>query len=285
MWYQQQSEDYRPLFWVAGRPIYANALLVALHVLVFLICGICISFMGLDVMVNALALDTYSVWHLQVWRLVSYVFFDPNFFVRASFWFPWNMLVLWFCGREVEQLVGRKSYLALYAMLVVVPAVLLSLLGLAMGQDFGYVTCADAVFGVFIAFATIYPGAMPWMLVNIPMWVLAWIGLGLSTFLDFVNHAWTAMFMIWAASATAYLTMRYVGAGRGMNWLTDWIESRRAERLARKHDIKVLTEKKTSESLDAILEKISRSGIDSLTPSERSALEKARAKLLDRDRR
>lgn len=284
MWYQQQSEDYRPLFWIGGRPIFANALLVALHVLVFVICGICISFQGVDVMIGALALDTASVWRLQIWRLVSYVFFDPNFFTRASFWFPWNMLVLYFCGREVEQLVGRKSYLALYALLIVVPAVLLSLLGLVTGQDFGYVTCADAVFGVFIAFATVYPGAMPSMWISLPVWVIALILLGLSTFLDFVNHAWTAMFMIWSASAVGYLTMRLVGAGRGMTWLTDWVEMRRAEQLARKHDIKVLTERKSADSLDAILEKISRQGMDSLTPSERTALEKARAKLLDRDR-
>ena len=284
MWYQQQSEDYRPLFWISGRPIYANTLLVAGHVALFLICGICISFLGLDAVSRALVLDTFSVWHLQVWRLVSYVFFDPGFFVRTSLWFPWNMLVLWFCGREVEQLVGRKSYLLLYALLVLVPAVLLSLLGVLTGNDFLYVTCADAVFGVFVAFATIYPGAMPSMWISIPVWVIAWILLGLSTFLDFVNHAWVAMFMIWTASATGYLVMRFVGAGRGLTWLTDWVETRRAEGLARKHDIKVLTERKSAESIDAILEKISKSGVNSLTSSERAALEKARAKLLDRDR-
>jgi len=285
MWYQQQSEDYRPLFWISGRPVYANTLLVATHVALFLICGVCIAFLGLEVMMADLGLSTALVWHGQVWRLVSYVFFDPGFFARTSLWFPWNMLVLFFCGREVEQLVGRKSYLGLYAALIVVPSLLLCVLGLALGQDLGYLTSADAVFGVFIAFATVYPGAMPSMWITLPVWVIAWILLGLSTFLDFVNHAWVSMFMIWSASAVGYLGMRWVGAGRGLNWLTDWLETRRADRLARKHQIRVLTERKSAESLDAILDKISQHGVNSLSASERAALEKARAKLLDRDRR
>jgi hypothetical protein len=123
------------------------------------------------------------------------------------------------------------------------------------------------------------------MWITIPVWVLAWILLGLSTFLDFVNHAWVSMFMIWSSSAVGYLGMRWVGAGRGVNWLADWLENRRSERLARKHQIKVLTERKSAESLDAILDKISQHGVNSLTASERAALEKARAKLIDRDRR
>jgi membrane associated rhomboid family serine protease len=285
MWYQQQSEDYRPLFWVSGRPIYASALLVIGHVLLFLVCGICIASLGLERMVFALALDTAEVWRGQVWRLLSYISFDPMFFARTSLWFPFNMLVLYFCGREVEQLVGRRSYLAVYAALILVPSILLSLLGLATGSAFEYMTSADAVFGVFIAFATIYPGAMPSMWFSVPVWVIAVLLLAIFTFLDLVNHAWTSMFMLWSCSAVGYLGMRLVGAGRGLRWLTDWIENRRAERLARQHNIKVLSERKSAESLDAILDKISRQGVNSLTPSERAALEKARAKLIDRDRR
>lgn len=284
MWYQQQSEDYRPLFWISGRPIYANTLLVIAHVVLFLICGICISFLGLEVMISALALSTPAVLHAQVWRLVSYVFFDPLFFMRTSLWFPFNMLILFFCGREVEQLVGRKAYLGLYAALIIVPSILLSLLGLVTGQAYEYMTSADAVFGVIIAFATIYPGAMPSMWISIPMWVIAWLLLAIFTFLDFVNHTWTPMFMLWTCSAVGYLGMRWVGAGRGLTWLTDWMEARRAEKLARKHQFKVLTERKTTESIDAILDKISKHGVNSLSSSERAALERARAKLIDRDR-
>jgi membrane associated rhomboid family serine protease len=284
MWYQQQSEDYRPLFWISGRAIYANTLLVIVHVTAFVVCAILWSFFGGEVIFNALALFPAAVWHGQVWRLVSYMAFDPAFFQQRSFWFLWSMLILYFCGREVEQFVGRRSYLALYASLILIPALLLCLVGPFLGLG-GHLNCAEAIFGVFIAFATIYPGAMPSMWITIPVWVLAWIFFGLSTLLDFAFHSYTAMFMLWASSAIGYLGMRYVGAGRGLNWLTDWMETRRATKLARKHDIKVLTEKKSTESIDAILDKISKQGMNSLSSSERAALDRARAKLLDRDRR
>jgi hypothetical protein len=283
MWYQQQSEDYRPLFWISGRPVYANTLLVILHVLAFVICAICVASMSLDPVVNALSLDPAAVWHGQVWRLVSYVAFDPAFFAQRSFWFLWSMLILFFCGREVEQFVGRRAYLTLYASLVLIPAVFFCVASLALPL-FPHLNCAEAIFGVFIAFATIYPGAMPSMWVTIPVWVLAWIFFGLSLLLDFVFHDYSSMFLLTASSAVGYLGMRWAGAGRGMTWLTDWVETRRADRLARKHDIKVLHERKSNESIDAILDKISRQGVNSLTSSERAALEKVRAKLLDRDR-
>jgi len=283
MWYQQQSEDYRPLFWISGRPIYANTLLVIAHVVAFVVCAICVSFLTLPVVYNALMLEPALVWHGQVWRLFSYIAFDPQFFQQRSFWFLWSMLILYFCGREVEQFVGRRSYLMLYAGLVLVPAVLLCLVGPLLGLG-EHLNCAEAIFGVFIAFATIYPGAMPSMWITIPVWVLAWIFFGLSTLLDFAFHSYTAMFMLWTSSAIGYLGMRWVGAGRGVNWLTDWWETRRAEKLARKHQFKVLTERKATESIDEILDKISKHGVNSLNASERTALERARAKLLDRDR-
>jgi membrane associated rhomboid family serine protease len=291
MWYQQQSEDYRPLFWMAGRPVYANTLLVALHVMAFVVCAIVASFIGGMALVEALGLDPARVWHGEVWRLFSYIAFDPAFFGQRSLWILIAMLILYFCGREVEQFVGRRVYLSLYASLVVLPAILFCVVAplagpwLELGPAGPHLNCAEAIFGVFVAFATIYPGAMPSMWINLPVWVMAWILAGLNTLLDFVAHDYPAIFLLWTSCAVGYLGMRWVGAGRGLNWLTDWMETRRAERLARKHQIKVITEKKSSESIDAILDKISKQGVNSLTSSERAALERVRTKLIDRDRR
>jgi membrane associated rhomboid family serine protease len=286
MWYQQQSDDYRPLFWVSGRPVYANTLLVAAHVISFVVCAICVSFASLEAVSYALTLLPVNVWHGEVWRLVSYVAFSPAFLTQGPFIFLWSMLILYFCGREVEQFVGRKSYLGLYAALVLIPALLLWLVGPFLGlASLGYLGCSEVIFGVFVAFATIYPGAMPSMWVTIPVWILAWIFFGIYMLIYLAFHEFTAMFMLMISSGVGYLTMRWMGAGRGLSWLTDWMETRRAERLARKHQIKVITEKKSAESIDAILDKISKQGVNSLTSSERAALERVRTKLIDRDRR
>lgn len=283
MLYHEQSDDYRPLFWMQGRPIYANTLIIIGHIAAFVISALCISYVGFGPVYQSLALSTPEIWHQgQVWRLFSYVAFDPFFFSQRSLWFLFSILLLYFFGREVEQFVGRRTYLKFYAALILIPACLLSLIGLVTVPPM-YLNCGDVIFGVFVAFATIYPGAMPSMWVSLSARVLMWILLGVSTLVDLAAHDYVSIFMLWTCSAVAYLSMRIVGAGHGANWLADWLENRRTERLARQHHFKVVQDKKATESLDAILEKISKQGVGSLDSRERAVLENARAKLLKRD--
>ena len=286
MLYHEQSDDYRPLFWLGGRPIFANTLLVIAHVTAFVVAALCISYYTLGPVYDGLCLDPQKIWHEgQVWRLFSYIAFDPYFFAQRSLWFLWSMLLLFFFGREVEQYAGRKVYLTLYAALVLIPAILLCVLGLFISTA-PHLNCFEAIFGMFVAFATLYPGAMP-MFFWLPFSAstLTWILLAIFSLIDVADHAFTALFMLWTSSTVGYMGMRLIGAGRGMTWLTDWIENRQAARLARQHNIKVLKDVKTTESIDEILEKISKHGVGSLNASERAALERARTNLLKRDQR
>jgi membrane associated rhomboid family serine protease len=283
MLYNEQSADYRPLFWTNGHPVYANTLMVAAHVTSFVVCAICISYFGFDAIYGALSLNTEKVWQGQVWRLFSYISFDPSFFSSyRSLWFLWSMLLLFFFGREVEQFAGRKAYFKLYAALVLIPAVLLSLLGLLAPQV--HLNCFEAIFGMFIAFATMYPGAIPQLLwLPFRCSVLAWILLAIFSLINIANHGWAALFMLWASSGVGFFAMRFLGVGHGMNWLIEWMEERSSRRLAAKHQIKVLKDTQASESIDQILEKISKHGVSSLSAKERASLERARANLLKRD--
>jgi len=195
------------------------------------------------------------------------------------------MLLLFFFGREVEQYAGRKVYLTLYAALVLIPAILLCLLGLFISPA-PHLNCFEAIFGMFVAFATLYPGAMPtFFWIPFPVSVLVWILLAIFSLINLADHAFTALFMLWTSSAVGYLGMRFIGAGRGLTWLTDWIEDRQAAKLARQRNIKVLKDAKETESIDDILEKISKHGVGSLDARERAALERARTNLLKRDQR
>src|ERR1700683_343700 len=119
MLYHEQSEDYRPLFWVSGRPIYANTLIIIFHVTAFIVSALFISYCGLTAVSYAVDLDTTKVWQQgQVWRLFTYIAFDPAFFGQRSLWVLIRILLLYFFGREVEQLVGGKTYLKLYGAFV-----------------------------------------------------------------------------------------------------------------------------------------------------------------------
>ena len=282
MLYHDQSDDYRPLFWVQGRPVYANTLIVSGHVLSFVICALCIWQVGQASVIYSLGLSTPEVWHGQVWRLFSYVACDQSFFSSQPYWFLISLLMLYFFGREVEQFIGRRAYLLFYAALIVVPAILLSLVGLFTVPAL-YLNCGDVIFGVFVAFAVIYPGSTPLMWVPVSARVVMWVLLAVYSLLYLSVHAYTSMFMLWACAGVAFVAMRIVGTGSGMNWLTDWLERRRTERLARMHNFKVVEDRKATESIDAILDKISKQGVGSLNASERAHLEKARAKLIKRD--
>ena len=282
MLYHDQSDDYRPLFWLQGRPIYANTLIVIAHVVAFVVSALFITGLGAPVVINALQLSAPEIWHGQIWRLFSYVAFDPYFFARRSLWVLISLVLLYFFGREIEQFVGRKTYLKFYAALVLVPALLFTLVSFVFPLP-PYLNCCDVIFGVFVAFATIYPGAMPSMWLTLSARTLMWILLGLSTLLDLAAHDYSSIFILWASSATAYTAMRMVGAGPGTNWLADWLEQRRLRRLEQKHQFKVVEDQKATQSIDDILEKISRSGVNSLNARERDTLQKARAKLLKRD--
>ncbi len=112
-----------------------------------------------------------------------------------------------------------------------------------------------------------------------------WILLGVSSLIDLAVHDETSLFMLWACTAVAYAAMRLIGAGRGTGWFTNWLEERRTQRLARRHQFKIVQEQKVTESMDAILDKISKQGVGSLDARERDILEKARAKLLRRDQK
>ncbi len=279
MLYHEQSEDYRPLFWMGGRPIYAYTLLIILHIIAFVATAICISFFGAMPVYEALVLDTYQVLHQgEVWRLFSYIIFMP------SLWFIFAMGFLYFAGQQVEQFVGYKTFLKLYAALVLIPAILLCLVGLVLPMD--HLGGTESVFGIFVAFATIYPGIVLniWF-VNLTTKGWAWVLLLVYSLIDFSGHNWSSLLVLWLCAAVGYLGMRLIGAGRGLTWLTDWIEDRQAKRLARQRNFKVLKDVKETESIDDILEKISKHGVSSLDARERAALERARTNLLKRDKR
>ncbi len=284
MIYHDQSEDYRPLFWLQGRPIYANTLMVGLQVGAFVAAALCIATLGLEPVVNALALEPFYVWHGQLWRLASYVAFDDRFFGQGALWFIISIAMLYFFGREVEQFVGRSTYLKTYAALIIVPAVVVCLASFVWPVG-AILDSGDLFLGMFAAFATIYPGVIPSSWVPLSARAILLIILAVRTVLDLADHQFIGILMVWSCAATGFLCMRLVGGGHGMNWLTDWLEARRSERLARKHQIRVVREQKTAESIDAVLEKISRQGVGSLTAAERATLERARTQLLKRDQR
>src|SRR4029077_21056628 len=148
------SDDYRPVAWMGRYPVDVTTLLVGVHVS----CAILTAFLfaiGSAGVLNYAVFDSAQIWmHAQIWRLVAYAFIHPPT-GYALLWFAIEMYMLFFFGREVERFVGQRAYIWLYALLLLVPALILTLWGLTTRT--GLAGSGALHFAVFTAFVTLYP--------------------------------------------------------------------------------------------------------------------------------
>src|SRR5881398_538078 len=146
------SDDYRPVAWMGRYPVDVTTMLVGLHVAAAVFAAILVA-IGAGSVLTWLQFDSAAVWYgAQVWRLFTYAFVHAP---SGLLWFAIEMYMLFVFGREVERFVGRRSYIALYLTLLLLPAVVLTLLSFSTPTTFATSTALH--FAVFVAFATIYP--------------------------------------------------------------------------------------------------------------------------------
>ena len=177
----------------------------------------------------------------------------------------------------------------------------------ADGGDAQWIDGGNLVlFGVFIAFAVVYPNMQIYFF--IPSVWLAYALLGVMTLACFANHQWHLMTMIWLSVGFAFFYTRYARLGvEAFGPLANWrayLPSRPVRReLPARPRLKARRAVDTTEpaepvgavssyrapgdvheSIDPLLDKISKHGLASLTHSERATLERARVSLLRKDR-
>jgi len=137
-------------------------------------------------------------------------------------------------------------------------------------------------FGIFVAFATIYPR------VELFLRIMAkWIALilaGVYTFQLLAYHAWTDLAVVWTSIGAAFLFIEIRGAGPELAWWNNMKE--RIGPKPKLHVVQKSVSRRAVEpddlyaSIDPILDKISKSGIGSLTANERRLLNRERDRLL-----
>src|SRR5437588_4330286 len=148
------SDDYRPVTWMGRFPVDVTSILVGIHVALAIVACLLIAAGG-GALLNLMLFDSARVLgSAQVWRLATYAFVHSP---AMLLWFAIEMYMLFVFGREVEKFIGQRAYIALYAVLLFTPSLLLTLWGL--GQRTGLAGSLALHFGVFVAFATIYPSA------------------------------------------------------------------------------------------------------------------------------
>src|SRR5688572_5285260 len=159
-------EEPRGVFLGGDRSMVAN--LIIINVVLFVIDAI--FFDGR--LMNGMALEStlfQRPW--DAWQLLTHGFAHDH---QRMLHIVFNMLGLWFFGRDVEGIYGRKVFLQLYLSLVLLVGLCWVLAVQRMPVPSSAVGASSAVFGIMLVFVMHYPtrtvllfGAIP-----VPAWFL-----------------------------------------------------------------------------------------------------------------
>ncbi|MBR6021543.1 MAG: rhomboid family intramembrane serine protease [Kiritimatiellae bacterium] len=274
--------------WFAGIPTVTAWLLKA-NILVFLVFGFghLVGSGLLQGLEGALALSMDGVRHGMLWQPVTYMF------LHGGLWhLVLNMLTLYFLGPDTERSMGPLHYGLMYAISGIAGG--LGWLWLSGGHGF-CVGASGAIFGVMGAFATLFPRRRLTFLVFVfPVTMEAWkavIGLTALQMLMIGGGAGTgiayAAHVMGALAGFLYIDQLFESAHfrRMLSRVAQWFGREWSFRLPRRDGRRVPPSSSSrpgdappEDEVNRILDKISREGIQSLTPEERDTLHRASAR-------
>jgi len=219
-------------------------------------------------------------------ELLTYGFLhDPRSIGHILF----NMLGLWFLGREVEFYYGRREFLWLYLTAILFSGFTWVLVETATGQASNLNTMLGAsggVVAVILLFILNFPRRMLllWFVIPIPAWVVGVLIIAYNLFgatgasdsnVAFTAHLGGALYA-YIFFRTRWSLVRFVPAGG----VKRWFRSGPKLRVHTPDD----REETDSRRVDEILRKIKQQGQESLTRQERRILEEASRRYQQRQR-
>jgi membrane associated rhomboid family serine protease len=236
-------------------------------------------------------LNADSVLHGQVWRLLTYAFLhDPNSLLHIVF----NMLFLWWFGTELEDHYGPREFLGIYLISALTGGLAFFAAHFAEMEGLRCIGASGAVTGIMVLYAFHYPTRLIllFFLIPVPVWLLVILNVGWD--------AWTFLHQPVGMRTTA-VTVHLGGAlfafvyyKRHWRLLSIWSSLRSWQQQLFRPRLRVYREEHHREpvhvaapphsadvdeqleaKLDEILQKVARSGQDSLSDSERQILMRA----------
>lgn len=235
---------------------------------------------------DVLSLVSYAVVkNFQIWRIVSYMF------VHADFWhLAINMWGLYLFGSMIEQRIGGLNFAKLYFISGFVGA--LFWIGFHWGSQIPCVGASGALFGVMVAAAMMYPNVMIMLLIPpIPLKLKTFVIIYalIETFFSVGDFGGNVAHLVHLGGLLGgYFYMRVALPQETFDvfkFLKNiFLKSRKNKHVT---DYSNVTKKWTfiqdsASRLDTILDKISKTGINSLTEEELEFLKRAREEMKKR---
>lgn len=199
----------------------------------------------------------------KIWQLLTYMFLHAGLFHLLV-----NMLMLWFFAPAIESAWGRKQFLYYY-FFTGIGAGLCSFLT-AFHSPIPVVGASGAIFGILVAYALMYPETTILFFFIFPMKikhaVLLLVGINLLGALSGPN-AGVAYFAHLGGGLFGYLYLKSEWIRRRITSFDLGARQRQKRQVKKQLELDGLEQK-----IDAILDKISKYGIQSLTGEERKTL-------------
>jgi putative effector of murein hydrolase LrgA (UPF0299 family) len=271
--------DYQPIGHIGRVPIHLTTIFTALMGV-----GVIAYTMMASARVSPqvlLGFSTPTFLNGSVWQPLTYPFVEgPSFFTLLGIFcfYSW--------GIEVEKYLGRPRFAKFIGMLVLLLPLVCGawhVMGMPAGATGNYILTAS----MLIAFATLYPNIeyFGW----IPLKWFAFACFCIGSLMYFPERNWIGLTLLWASCGASFGFIRYLQSGGSVEFGDFW---ERVNPFKRRPKLRVLPsparnrsrdEEDAVDSIDPLLDKIAKAGIDSLTPKERARLEKARQALMKRE--
>lgn len=236
---------------------------------VFVLQLLVTAFLGSDVLVFLFGLQPSTViFRGWVWQPLTYMFLHGGLLHLLI-----NMFVLWMFGMEIEHLWGRAEFLRYY----VVCGLGAAALSFLFSWNSVVIGASGAVLGVLLAFGMLFPNRYIYLWFLIPIrakYLVAGIAALEVLYLFFRTGGGIANAAHVGGMLTGWIYLKWVRGGSSPleRWIARWRRGKLKLVEGGKEDS---ARSWTEAEIDRILDKISKKGLDSLTPEEQRILDEA----------
>lgn len=203
------------------------------------------------------------VYHkFMLWQLVTYMFLHGDIFHIV-----FNMLALWMFGGTIEAKWGTKKFVRYYFLCGIGGGIATCLL--SPNSNIPSIGASAGIFGILVAYGMMFPESIILLFGLFPMKARHFVILfGTIEFLACIRYTPDGIghFAHLGGLVVGYLYLKNI-----LSWnRAESKEKKKIEKIEKKVDIRLVKER-----VDALLDKISSEGIDSLSKEEKRFLEKA----------
>lgn len=246
--------------------------LLILNAVVFALQFISHTFLSYPYIENLFALNSAKVSQLWIWQILTYSFLHGDFFHLLL-----NMLPLWMFGSELENFWGSEIFLKFYLFACSMGGILTYVVNFWWNQ--GIVLGAPGgIYGLLVAYAMIWPNREILFMMIFPLKAKYFVGIIMLLILFSQGKGNVAHMAHLGGAIGGFLFVQYYEMFRNLfSWnfsISRSIQRRKMKKYQEEMELRL----HAKEKVDELLEKISRTGMNSLSRKEKKFLHDASTK-------